>query len=98
MKEGPQVWFTDDYHLYQNIPNPFAESTTIRFSLPQEEMVKIVVHDLAGRQLFIREARCDAGINEFVLHNRELGVAGIYYYTLYTHNASFTRKMSFTAN
>ena len=89
---------TSEYNLFQNIPNPFNESTVIRFSLPKDETVKLVISDVAGRQLSIHEIECQAGINDFTIKNHEFGAPGIYYYTLYTLNASFTRKMSFTGN
>lgn len=85
-----------DYHLYQNVPNPFSGQTTIRYSLPKEEVVTLMVHDMTGRQVFSQKAKGNAGINEMVIRNLDLGSAGIYYYTLYTLNASFTHKMSFT--
>ncbi len=88
----------EDYQLFQNIPNPFSESTLIRFTLPREETVRLVVHDLAGRQVFIREFAGHIGLNETTILNREIGTSGIYYYTLFTLHASFTRKMSFTEN
>jgi len=86
----------NDYHLYQNIPNPFSESTLIKYSLPKEEMVTMVIHDLAGRKVYVREVMGNAGMNEMVIYNRDIGTTGMYYYTLYTVNASFTHKMSFT--
>ena len=96
--DQPEGTFSGEYNLFQNIPNPFNESTIIRFSLPKEETVKLVISDLTGRQLGVHEIKCHAGINDFTLKNQELGVPGIYYYTLYTLNASFTRKMSYTGN
>jgi hypothetical protein len=86
----------NEYQLFQNIPNPFSESTVIRFSLPKEERVTMMIYDVTGRQILFREANGVAGINEMTIRNRELGAAGVYYYTLYTPNASFTHKMSFT--
>jgi hypothetical protein len=64
--------------------------------LPKEEMVTLTIHDMTGRQVFSQKAKGNAGMNEMVIRNLDLGSAGIYYYTLYTLNASFTHKMSFT--
>jgi hypothetical protein len=35
--------------LYANHPNPFAEATTIRYSLPHRMPVKLVIYDISGR-------------------------------------------------
>ncbi len=96
--EENAVPVVSDYHLYQNVPNPFSGQTTIRYSLPKAEMVTLMIHDMTGRQVFSQKAKGNAGINEILVRNLDLGSAGIYYYTLYTLNASFTHKMSFTNN
>lgn len=94
--KGEPVATAGEYHLYQNIPNPFSESTSIRYSLPADEDVTLVIHDVAGRQVYRKQLRGNAGMNEIRVKKDEIGIAGIYYYTLYTLNASFTHKMSFT--
>lgn len=88
----------DEYQLFQNIPNPFTEGTIIRFSLPKPEAVTLLVHDVAGRIVIVKETNCPAGLNEIQLRNHDLTSSGIYYYTLQTANASLTRKMSYTSN
>jgi len=39
------------FALHQNIPNPFAGTTTIRFDLPRAEHVRLGIFDLAGRRV-----------------------------------------------
>ena len=94
--KGEAVASAGEYHLYQNIPNPFSESTSIRYSLPATEEVTLVIHDVSGRQVYRKQLRGNAGMNEIRIKKDEIGIAGIYYYTLYTLNANFTHKMSFT--
>jgi hypothetical protein len=86
----------DEYHLYQNVPNPFVEGTVISFNLPQQEKVRLIIYDSGGKQVFEYSSLMAAGYNEIPVKANSLKHSGIYYYTLYTSNASFTRKMSFT--
>lgn len=39
------------YELFDNYPNPFNPSTTIRFSLPHESSVHLTVHSLLGTEV-----------------------------------------------
>lgn len=39
------------YNLMQNYPNPFNPSTTIKFALPSEGFVTLVVYDITGREV-----------------------------------------------
>ncbi len=40
-----------DYHLGQNIPNPFNPQTTIQFSIPSSELVIIRIFNIQGQQI-----------------------------------------------
>ncbi len=39
------------YNLSQNYPNPFNPSTTIRFAVPQSQVVNLIVYDILGKQV-----------------------------------------------
>jgi len=41
----------DDYTLEQNYPNPFNPTTSIRFSLPLQKKISIVVYDILGNEV-----------------------------------------------
>jgi len=86
-----------EYHLFQNIPNPFNDGTIVRFTLPLNEEVRLIVHDVTGRKILEKKADGHAGLNEIGIRSHDLGVPGVYYYTLQTLNTSLTRKMSFTS-
>ena len=41
----------DTYVLYQNYPNPFNGETTIRFGLPKDDQVKLIIFNSFGQQV-----------------------------------------------
>ena len=83
--------------LYNNEPNPFANSTAIRFELPKPAFVTLSVSDVFGREVAQLAARgFDAGIHTLNFVPTEFGLAnGVYYYTLTTSGTTLTEKMLF---
>jgi hypothetical protein len=41
------------YALYQNYPNPFNPVTDIRYDIPKESFVRLVIYDLLGREIAV---------------------------------------------
>jgi photosystem II stability/assembly factor-like uncharacterized protein len=84
--------------LFQNHPNPFNPSTTIRFSLPERMSVRLAVYDVAGRRVvtLVDGIRTD-GVSTVNWNGRnEAGepvVSGVYFYRLITRDVTRTRKM-----
>ncbi|MDD1750072.1 MAG: T9SS type A sorting domain-containing protein, partial [Methanothrix sp.] len=82
-----------EFSLAQNYPNPFNPSTTIRYGLPSPSRVRLLIHDLLGREIKTlvddeqiagwQEVRWDAS-----------GIAsGVYFYTLRAGNFVQTKKL-----
>jgi len=79
--------------LYQNEPNPFAETTSIGFELPQKASVSISIMDLTGKVIHEINGIYDAGLNQVVISKNDINTSGIVYYQLESGNFSATRKM-----
>ena len=45
------VTVPEEYSLFQNMPNPFNDLTTIRFNLPEESNVNLTIYDVLGRKV-----------------------------------------------
>lgn len=88
-----QQSLAEDFIVYQNVPNPFSETTTIGFVLPTKGNVTIEINNAAGQRVFRTEKEFKSGYNEYTLDQNVLNTTGILYYKLSTANHSSTRKM-----
>ncbi|MGH7741857.1 MAG: T9SS type A sorting domain-containing protein, partial [Candidatus Eiseniibacteriota bacterium] len=78
--------------LAQNMPNPFPEQTTIRFSLTRAGHVRLALFDLAGRQVAtLIDGQRPAGDGEVRLDARALA-GGVYFYRLATPEGTSVRR------
>ncbi len=83
----------EDFVLLQNEPNPFSNSTSISFVLPQEGNASIKVYDVTGKLILSKEKVFTKGLNTVIIKGNELNVSGVLYYQLIYGNSSATRKM-----
>ena len=83
----------DDFILYPNYPNPFNPVTNIRFSLPEDQFVKMNIFNMKGQLVntLVNEKR-PAGVH--TIHwNARNAASGVYLYQLQVGNRSITQKM-----
>jgi hypothetical protein len=74
--------YPKDYYLLQNYPNPFNPSTIIRFELPTDADVVLIVYDVIGNEIArLVNDRRKAGIYEVKFEASNLS-NGIYLYKL----------------
>jgi hypothetical protein len=70
------------YSLSQNYPNPFNPTTKIKFGLPQQSDVKLVVYDVLGRIVAeLQNKKMSAGYHE-VTFNASRFSSGMYFYRI----------------
>ncbi len=83
-----------DYKLFQNYPNPFNPSTTIEFSVPRTQQIKLAVYDLLGREVkVVFSGIAHGGINKFILSMNNF-CSGTYFYRLVSGDVTITKKFT----
>jgi len=83
----------DGFNLSQNYPNPFNPSTKIKFTIPEQTNVKLVIYDITGKEietLINKEMR--PGSYEVNFNGKDLS-SGIYFYRLTAGSKYKTGKM-----
>jgi hypothetical protein len=79
--------------LFQNAPNPFNPSTTIKFAVSQAGPVLLRLFDLQGRQIAVlADAEMGTGEHSLVFQPRGLA-SGVYLYQLQTVDRTLTRRL-----
>ncbi|MEM6963370.1 MAG: T9SS type A sorting domain-containing protein [Bacteroidota bacterium] len=84
---------SDDFELYQNIPNPFNDKTLISFNLPEDDFVTLTIYDISGKVISTVDGDFLQGYNEVEFSHEETNTAGVFYYQLETSNQTATKKM-----
>ena len=79
--------------LYQNVPNPVLEVTTISYSVAKAGTADFIVRDNTGRIVLTRSVEAVAGDNQITVRKGDLGAAGVYTYTLMQGDFAASRKL-----
>ncbi len=88
----------ESFILHQNFPNPFNPITSIRYELPENTMVKVLIYDMRGRlvRTLVHEYQISGyksvvwdGTND---HGLSLS-AGVYLFSLQTKGYKQTNKL-----
>jgi hypothetical protein len=79
--------------LYQNIPNPFSDQTTIAFNMPYEGNAIFSVIDIAGKTLYTENNVYKEGMNRITLSKSQFNNSGILYYQLTVGSETVVKKM-----
>ncbi len=86
------------YSLFQSYPNPFNPSTTISFTLPSAQHVRLEIFDILGRRVrLLADQRFEAGEHMIVWDgNNQSGAeapSGVYFYRFQGDHIDEARKM-----
>jgi hypothetical protein len=82
-----------NFSLLQNYPNPFNPTTYIKFDLPQQSYVKLIIYDMLGREIeTLVNEKLNAGSYSYDW-NGDKFASGVYFYKLIAGDFVETRKM-----
>jgi hypothetical protein len=85
-----------NFELSQNYPNPFNPSTTIRYALPFESKVAIIVYNLLGQEVATLVNNVEStGYHEVVFNAANLS-SGVYIYTIKAISTESSKEFSNT--
>jgi hypothetical protein len=83
----------NEFHLFQNYPQPFNPTTTIKYQIPKTSKVILKVFDVLGNEMeTLVDQKNSAGIYEIDFDGTGL-TSGIYFFTLKTKEFTDTKKM-----
>ena len=82
------------FALEQNYPNPFNPATTVKFQIPNTEMVSINVYDISGRKVAeVMNTQLEAGYYS-VNFNASVLPSGVYLYRITAGEFTDVKKMT----
>jgi uncharacterized Ntn-hydrolase superfamily protein len=88
-----QLISPNEFHLFQNYPQPFNPTTTIKYQIPKTSKVILKVFDVLGNEMeTLVDQKKSAGIYEIDFDGTGL-TSGIYFFTLKTKEFTDTKKM-----
>ncbi len=84
---------TPRFVLYQNVPNPFVDETTISFEMPKDAPAVLTIYNMEGKVALVRKVQGVKGMNTITISTEEMNTSGVMYYQLDTDGFTGTKKM-----
>lgn len=82
-----------DYMLYQNFPNPFNPTTSVKFSVPKSGMVKLMIYDMSGKMVQeLVNQQLNAGSYSILVNAANLS-SGTYFCKIEADGFTDTKKL-----
>ena len=88
-----QLQAPKEFALYQNYPNPFNPVTNIKFDIPNETNVKLVVYDLLGHEVSVLVNETKKPGTYTAVWGSENVPSGVYIYKITAGSYEHTMKM-----
>ncbi len=81
------------FSLAQNYPNPFNPVTSIKFSVPKQSLVKIVIYDVIGREVAALVNEVKNPGNYAISFDASMYASGVYFYRMESGDFTDVKKM-----
>ena len=83
----------EQYELKNNFPNPFNQSTTIQYSIPEDQHVELTVYNVLGKVVQTLQDEYQEKGTYRVTFDAEKIPSGLYFYQLKAGSFSQSKKM-----
>ena len=85
---------TQEMELFQNVPNPVMDITSISFYLPKDGKVKLTVSNTLGQEVMtLSQEDHKKGMHTIAMDASSLST-GVYFYKLEANNTSITKQLT----
>ena len=85
---------SQDLELFQNVPNPVLDNTSISFYLPKDGKIKLTVSNTLGQEvLTLSKEEYSKGMHTISMDASSLST-GVYFYKLEANNTSITKQLT----
>ncbi|MDP4174568.1 MAG: S8 family serine peptidase [Bacteroidota bacterium] len=91
--EPGSVALPKEYNLFNNYPNPFNPTTTIRYSLPKQSYVELKLFDMLGREVTTLVNKEQNAGEYKIQFNASSLPSGIYIYSIQAGDYRASKKM-----
>jgi photosystem II stability/assembly factor-like uncharacterized protein len=82
-----------EFKLYQNYPNPFNPGTVIKYTIPKEGRVRLIIYNVLGEEVkALVNSSQGPGKYSVEFSSRNLA-SGIYFYEIKFNNSTLSKKM-----
>jgi len=79
--------------MLQNVPNPFNESTTIRFELSKDQDVEFIAYELDGKVIYKQKKHFAKGVHFLELKAKDLNTYGVFFLQMNTVDFTDTKRL-----
>ena len=85
---------TQEMELFQNVPNPVIDITSISFYLPQDANVRLTVSNTLGQEIMtLSDSSFLKGMHTIDMDATSLST-GVYFYKLEANKTSLTKQLT----